>query len=584
MVAGFFYLLHHIFENLFLLTSLALIYGLVFPLIKKQLPAADRILSAIIFILAAFFSFAFPVDAFGYMSIDARLIPVSLASAFGGPWAGLATALSAALMELAVSGLDGLPYLTAYALAPVLSIVILRWARSRSWRRGLMYGVLGLAMAILLIPAGLIRYPDLSAGEGIVFGLAVLLVFPAGASLLGLAFDIPRQYKILSSEMRTSRQQYRHLFEYAPVALWEEDYSEAARYVWENPELIEEEHISAVLDHIQEYFSKIRIITMNHRAVQLAGASDKRELRERLSETFLPSVTANSFVPELRALRDRKTSSLTYSEIQNLQGLHQYVQIHWNVLPDHRDDYKRVIVSIIDTTEIIDQANRLQESVQHQEMLIKEIHHRVRNSLSIAYSILGMQKLKLDSPEKRRIISDTQNRIQTISLIHTRLYRNRTILAVDIRNYLQELAKMLRHQDDGEFSSLEVDSEALSMHIDQALPLGLLTGELLSAAICRAFGLGSGPPASEADPGLNGKLSLKRGDDCYRFTLVAQHWAKTPESGDEGIFPEESLRALLVPSLAEQLHAEAEMSYDAEGFRFELRIPLQEVEWPESAQ
>jgi PAS domain-containing protein len=521
----------------------------------------------------------FSVEILPGTYIDARLTVVAIAMVIGGPVSAGITALASIIMRALVGGQSMVPALILLIVTPAVCFGLLRIPALARGSDAVKFAVLGVIMTLFILFTGLFQLGRFESSRQIAaLVLAMALVGPGATLMLGLAFSLPGKRWYLSREIQKTRRQYRHLFEYAPIALWEEDYSEAYRFVRDNPELVEPENIDQVTGNIQEYFSRIKILSINRRAIELAGAKNRDELLKRLPETFLPN-TGESFIPEIKALRDRQTSCITYSKIRSLQGEKQYVQIHWNVLPGHEDDYKRVIVSIIDATEVINQANRLQESLQHQEMLIKEIHHRVRNSLSIAYSILGLQKDKLEIPAHRRMITETQNRIQTISLIHTRLYRNRTILAVDIGNYLTELVKILQHQEEGSYEELELETENLSLHIDQVLPLGLLSGELISAGICRVFCQQGAAAPPEQHPALRGALTCIRAEDQLEFRFEAIY---TGRDETRGLIRDDSLRALLIPSLVEQLKASAKVTDETGHYVFELAVPFREGEWFES--
>lgn len=301
-----------------------------------------------------------------------------------------------------------------------------------------------------------------------------LLLFPL-MFLYGGFMGISDSSRTLLKQQRSRELEFQHLFEYAPIPLWEEDYSRAYNYIQSFGPGLEEGQLEKIISNVSEYFSHIRIVNMNQRAVSLAAAESKEELLNRLDETFLPE-TANSFIPEIVALSENRMSSTTHSQIQNLEGERQFVKIQWNVLPEFAGNYRRVIVSFIDTTELIRQGQRIEESMQKRKVLIKEIHHRVRNSLSIAYSILAMKTENFSSDDERLRITRVQNRIQTIALLHTRLYMDNEVLIVRVRTYLQELIQMICSPYS---TSVDLQIPDIQLSVEQLLPLGLLLGELI---------------------------------------------------------------------------------------------------------
>ncbi|WP_144082886.1 sensor histidine kinase [Salinispira pacifica] len=335
-----------------------------------------------------------------------------------------------------------------------------------------------LALGVAATASTLIRYRMLAAAQGLEasgdFNIHALVLFPL-VLLFGGFMSMSDSSRMLLEKRRRRELEFQHLFEYAPIPLWEEDYSRAYSYVKEFGTPLEDRQVENIISNISEYFSHIRIVNMNQRAVSLAAAESKEELLARLDETFLPE-TARSFIPEILALSEQRMSCSTHSEIRNLEGKRQYVKIQWNVLPEFARDYRRVIVSFIDNTELIVQGQRIEESMGRRGVLIKEIHHRVRNSLSIAYSILAMKQENFSTELERLAITRAQNRIQTIALLHTRLYMDNEVLIIRVRSYFEELTRMICAPFSEE---VELRVPDIQLSIEQLLPLGLLMGELL---------------------------------------------------------------------------------------------------------
>jgi PAS domain S-box-containing protein len=131
----------------------------------------------------------------------------------------------------------------------------------------------------------------------------------------------------------------------------------------------------------------------------------------------------------------------------------------------------------------------LKASLQEKEVLLKEIHHRVKNNLQVVSSLLGLQAHMLEDPHLRTPFEDSQARIQTMALIHEQLYHSSNLAQIDFAEYLRDLAtSVVRSSRVGQGRlSLELSAEAVYFPIETAIPCGLLLHELLSNCVKHAF-------------------------------------------------------------------------------------------------
>jgi PAS domain S-box-containing protein len=131
----------------------------------------------------------------------------------------------------------------------------------------------------------------------------------------------------------------------------------------------------------------------------------------------------------------------------------------------------------------------LRSALAEKEVLLKEIHHRVKNNLQIVSSLLQLQSHTLSDPEVIRVLRDSQNRIDSISLIHKNLYTAPNIGQLDVADYIQNLATslLISYQVSPTNISLETDIDSVNLNVDQAIACGLIINELISNALKHAF-------------------------------------------------------------------------------------------------
>jgi len=132
---------------------------------------------------------------------------------------------------------------------------------------------------------------------------------------------------------------------------------------------------------------------------------------------------------------------------------------------------------------------KLRSALAEKEVLLKEVHHRVKNNLQIVSSLLQLQSHTIKDPEIIKIFRESQNRIESISLIHKNLYTSTNIGQIDIGEYIHNLATslLISYQIVPGRIALESDIDSVSLNIDQAIACGLVINELISNALKHAF-------------------------------------------------------------------------------------------------
>jgi PAS domain S-box-containing protein len=132
---------------------------------------------------------------------------------------------------------------------------------------------------------------------------------------------------------------------------------------------------------------------------------------------------------------------------------------------------------------------KLLESLHEKEVLLKEVHHRVKNNLQIISSILNLQTGYVgDDPRMLELLRDSQGRIRSMSFIHESLYQNKNFSSIDLAGYIDGLSRnlMLSYSLTGKVDLVK-DLEPVQLGLDQAIPCGLILNELISNALKHAF-------------------------------------------------------------------------------------------------
>jgi two-component sensor histidine kinase len=201
---------------------------------------------------------------------------------------------------------------------------------------------------------------------------------------------------------------------------------------------------------------------------------------------------------------------------------------------------------LLQTRRLSVQVNQL---LQDKDMLMKEIHHRVKNNLMVISSLLNLQSRYIKDDEARGIFKESQTRAKSMALIHERLYRSMDLKSIDFADYIRSLARDLFDTYSTQRSriQLQMDVEDVMVDVNNAVPLGLIINELVTNSLKYAF-----------PDDRDGIISINFHKKCDEYLL---------EVSDDGVgIPPrfdlencESLGMLLVTSLTSQIQGELEM-------------------------
>ena len=236
------------------------------------------------------------------------------------------------------------------------------------------------------------------------------------------------------------------------------------------------------------------------------------------------------------------------------------------------------IAAAIENARLYEQAQReiterkraetlLKGSLKEKEVLLKEIHHRVKNNMQIISSLLRLQAWRIKNKKMQEMFNVSQDRIKSMALIHEKLYQSKDLARIDFSDYTKSLVNNLvsMYRAGMEDIDIKLEMEEFYLDINTAIPLGLIINELVSNSLKHAFPDGGKP---------KGEISISlRSDDKGRSTLLI---------GDNGVgLPEDldlnkidSLGLQLVNDLVDQIDGSLELQRrGGTAFKIAFNIP-----------
>lgn len=307
--------------------------------------------------------------------------------------------------------------------------------------------------------------------------------------LSGSLQDITEKKRIEQS-LRESEKRYRTIFENSLLSLSEQDISrirnmirdlkerkitDFERYFRENPEFVE------------QAIKSIQVVNVNEATRKYFGAGTKEELLGPLSHILNTAKYREIFCEELTAIAEGKDHYIGERSFF-IRSEQRHFLIH-STIPMLNDPNQIMLVSITDITEQKKAEKKIQHSLEERELLIKELHHRVKNNLNMIASMLNLQGASISDEQQKKIFYQISNKIRTISLVYEKLYSSNDLQTVHLPTYIKDLIEMLKESNLADSSNLTVDLSVKDILLDMksVIPAALIMCELFSNSCKYAF-------------------------------------------------------------------------------------------------
>lgn len=304
------------------------------------------------------------------------------------------------------------------------------------------------------------------------------------------------------------------------------------------------------------------IVFANQASATLFGLEDPYDL---LGKNFFNFHHPDSLKISKKRLKqviiDGKTLDFIEEKIIALNG--QIKDIEVGDAPIIYNDQRAVQIVARDISERKKLEEDLKNSLKEKDLMMKEIHHRVKNNLMVIQSLLNLQSRYIKDTAARDIFKDSQNRAKSMAMIHESLYQSSDLKRIEFSEYINNLAKNLfySYSADSKGIKIDVNVEEVMLDINTAIPLGLILTELISNCLKHAF-------SHDESGEIKVDFHSFTDDGTKKFRLtVSDNGVGLPPGFDPK--KSDSLGLMLIYSLSEQISAGIKLD-TSNGTKFQI--------------
>ncbi|MBT9505087.1 sensor histidine kinase [Rhodoferax sp.] len=249
--------------------------------------------------------------------------------------------------------------------------------------------------------------------------------------------------------------------------------------------------LEGAMDAIISVDESMRVVHFNASATTIFGVSSQDAIGQSI-ENFIPARFRAPHKAQVEAFGKESRTTRSMGKLGQVMGLRANgEEFPAEASISHMDNEEGKIFTVIlrDVTDRQRTTDAMRQSLQEKEALLKEVHHRVKNNLQVITSLLRLESRRSTQGDTRAVLGEMQGRIRSMSLLHESLYRSGRFASVDLGDYLTQLAinAFKTQLIIADSVQLRLNMGSVTVDVEQAIPCGLLTNELLSNCLKHGF-------------------------------------------------------------------------------------------------
>lgn len=467
--------------NLTFLIAFAVISGFL----ENRIPGhktVGMILQGLLFGTAAVIGILYPFVLTEGLIFDGRSVTISLVTLFFGPVSGLIATIMAVIARLYIGGAGIFMGVAVAILAFLVGFGFRRfWNKKNAPTLNFLFlmgvGVhVGMISLMVLLPS--------SVQEDVFTQLAftIIIFYPLATVITGKVLSDQLEIRHLYALARENEEKFRAIFNSTNEAIFLHD-AETGMIVDFNDRTLD------------LYKLESRDLVLNNFVRNISSGDEKYNPQKGL-ENLKKAVELGSYTFDWHARKGN--DELFWVEVSL-----RYIQIA---------DKGHVIAVVRNIDDRKNQEEVTKKNLREKEVLLAEIHHRVKNNLAIISGLIGLQLDTVSDSSAREILEETDKRIRSISLVHELVYNNEQLESVDFATFLHELIPILDTFSNQQNKAIEIsiDADPVQIELNKSVPCALITTEILTNCYKHAF--------KNRDSG-NVRITLKKSENKVYLTV-----------------------------------------------------------------
>ena len=276
------------------------------------------------------------------------------------------------------------------------------------------------------------------------------------------------------------------------LALKESD--QARKSLQKNQEILEkrERHLSLITDNMMDLITRINAKGeyqyISPSAPKILGYRPENMLGKNILDLVHPDDLERLKSSTRKAIYAHSSNEIEYRH-KTSSGDYIWIETTSNPIFDHEDNLKGFVCGSRNIDDRKHAEEQIKTSLEEKEVLLKEIHHRVKNNMQIISSLLSLQSRYIEDENYLAIFKESQDRVKSMAMIHEGLYKTHNLARINFEEYTQRLISGLfsSYGMDQNIIKTKMDLDKILLDVDTAIPLGLILNELISNSLKHAF-------------------------------------------------------------------------------------------------